>query len=209
MAQIHSHREFISGTTGWTVEDWYDLDREGKLPEGRFEIVDGVLTAMAPQGFEGVDPLTNLRDLVWQQLTEKRQKGKFHHEVDVLLRSDRVPRPDMIYLTAEQRKRQKELQRGRNLPPGRYHPIYVTPSLVVESLSLDNEQHDRITKRKWYADAGVSHYWLLTQYERSLVCLVLKGKKYITESAGVNDDTVISSVFGGVTIPLAQVWDDL
>src|SRR5665213_1935397 len=98
MTQLHSHRPFEPGTTGWTVDDWYELDSQGLLPDGRYEIVDGVLTKMAPQGFEGIDPQSNLRRVLERQLDAVGQQGRFYHEVDVLLRRNRVARPDMIYL---------------------------------------------------------------------------------------------------------------
>ena len=203
-----SHRGIEPGTTGWTVYDWYDLDSQGLLPDGRFELVDGVLTTMAAQGFEGIDPQSQLRRILERHLDALKQKGTFYHEVDVLLRIDRIPRPDMIYLTAEQRSRQLELQRERKRPKGRYHPIYVTPDLIVESVSVGTERHDRVTKRRWYAAAGIPYYWILTAHERSLVCLKLEGRRYVEESTTTDNGIARSSAFGGISIPLADVWDE-
>jgi Uma2 family endonuclease len=208
MTQVHSHRLFEAGTTGWTVDDWYELDSQGLLPEGRYEIVDGVLTEMAPQGFEGIDPQSNLRRVLERQLDAVGQQGRFYHEVDVLLRRNRVARPDMIYLTRDQRQQQKKLQEQRKKPKGRYHPVYVIPLLIVESVSLGREKHDLVTKRKWYADARVPHYWLLTAHKRSFVCLTLQGDHYVEESSGVKAEVLHSQAFGGVSIPLSEVWDD-
>jgi Uma2 family endonuclease len=206
MTLATSHRVFEPGTTGWTVEDWYDLDSQRLLPEGRFELVDGVLTMMAAQGLEGVDPLSELRDLLKSHLIATNQKGIFHHEVDLLLRRDRIARPDMIYLTAEQRGRQQQLQRERQRPRGRYHPVYVMPDLLVESVSVGTERHDRVTKRRWYAAAGIPHHWILTAHERSLVCLLLQGKRYVEEATGIDNEMIHSSIFGGVSIRLADIW---
>lgn len=208
MTLATSHRVFEPGTTGWTVQDWFDLDSEGLLPEGRFELVDGVLTKMVPQGFEGIDPLTHLRRLIERQLDDSGVHGDFYHEVDVLLRQERIARPDMFFLTAEQQRRQKKLQRERKRPRGRYHPVYVTPDLIVESVSVGTERHDRVTKRRWYAAGRIPHYWILTAHERSLVCLVLEGKRYMTEAAATDSETIRSSAFGGISIPLVKVWGE-
>ena len=210
MSQATSHRTFEPGTAGWTVDDLYDPDILWQWSEGRYEIVEGVLTMMAPQGFEGVDPLTNLQKIVERHFEATGHPGTFYREVDLLLRRNRIPRPDSIFLTRAQRQEQLRLQRQRPLPPGRrYHPVYVMPPLAIESVSVGHEKHDRVVKRKWYAEAGIQQYWILTAHERSLVCLVLKGKEYVVESSGEGDDAVASSIFGGVTIPLAQVWDDV
>jgi Uma2 family endonuclease len=209
MTQATSHRLFEPGTTGWTIDDLSDPEIQWQWSEGRYEIVEGVLTKMAPQGFDGIDPLSNLRRLLERHLDAVGLAGTFYHEVDVLLRTDRTSRPDMVFLTAEQRRTQKRLQRRKKLPPGKYHPIYKPPMFVVESVSRGHERHDRVTKRQWYADAGIPHYWLLTEFERSLVCLVLQDGRYVEEASGENDDVIASSIFAGVNISLAQVWDDV
>lgn len=206
MAQAATQRAFDPGTTGWTAEDLDDPTILWRWSEGRFELVDGVLTTMAPQGFEGVEPLDNLRRIIERHLNQTAQAGNFYREVDLLLRRGRIARPDMLFLTQEQRQRQKELQTQRKPGRGKYHPLYEMPNLVVESVSPGHEDHDRVTKFDWYADAGIPRYWLLTGFERSLVCYVLNGDRYIEEAAGTNEQTVAVQAFGGVSISLGLVW---
>jgi Uma2 family endonuclease len=209
MTPAISHRVFEPGTTGWTVDDLSDPEIQLQWSEGRFELVDGVLTKMAPQGFEGVEPLDNLRRYIERHLDATIQGGNFYREVDLLLRRGRIARPDMLFLTREQLRRQRKLQKARKLKPGKYHPIYVTPYLVVESVSLLHEDHDRVTKLEWYAAAGIPFYWLLTGFDRSLICYELDGDRYVLESAGTDEEIVKTRAFGGVSIPLSKVWDDV
>ena len=215
MPQALAGRRFEPGTTGWTVDHLYDPFIQSHWSQGRYELVDGVLAMMAPQGFRGVRPLTRLRELLAAHLRRTGQTASFYHEVDLLLRAGRIARPDMIVLTPEQERRQEEVERERGLVAADdYCPIFVPPLLVVESLSPSHEAHDRRTKRDWYAEAGVPHYWLLTAHERSLVCLKLgddvgeagASPTYVEESAGTEGETIQSSAFGGVTIHLADVW---
>jgi Uma2 family endonuclease len=206
MTHAITHRQFEPGTTGWMVEDLQDPDIQWLWSEGRYELVDGVLTKMAPQGFEGIDPLLCLRRLLEDHLRAIGQDGYFYNEVDILLRPSRIARPDMVLLTPEQRQQQKSLGRERGHGDFGYHPIYLTPPLIVESLRVGHEYHDRVTKREWYAEANISKYWLLDAKERSLVCLVLKGDGYIEEASGRDNDVIRASVFGGVAIPLAELW---
>ena len=205
-APVTSHRPFEPGTTGWSVEDLYDPEILSLWSRGRYEIVDGVLTKMPPQGFQGVDPLASLRDLLMDHLRRTGRKGRFYNEVDVLLRNGRIARPDMLFLSEQQRRQQRKLARDRGLTDADYRPVYVAPRLVVESICVGHEAHDRETKLEWYADAGVPHYWLLTAHERSLACLALKRGEYVEEDAGRDSDTIRSAIFGGVSIPLAKLW---
>lgn len=48
-----SSRPFEPGTTGWTVHDLDDPEIERQWFEGRYEIVEGVLTKMPPAYFTG------------------------------------------------------------------------------------------------------------------------------------------------------------
>jgi hypothetical protein len=57
MTQAIAHRVFEPGTTGWSVDDLYDPEIQLQWSEGRFELVDGVLTKTPHPGFEGVEPL--------------------------------------------------------------------------------------------------------------------------------------------------------
>ena len=207
MTQTIPQRKFEPGTTGWTVDDLSDPDVQWLWSEGRYELVEGVLTTMAPQGYQGISPLSHLRRLLERHLDATAQGGVFHNEVDLLLRPRRLARPDMIFLTDEQGRRQGQVARERGLAPDDYRPVLVVPLLVVESVSPGHEAHDRVTKREWYAEAGVPHYWLLTSHERSLMCLALDADgRYVEESAGRDGDTVRSAALGGVTIPLAGLW---
>ena len=96
---------------------------------------------MAPQGFETVDPLEKLRRFLERHLDAAGQTGEFYREVDLLLNDDRVARPDLQFLTERQQREQRRISRERGLPEKQYHPVYVTPLLVIESLSVGHERH--------------------------------------------------------------------
>ena len=202
-----ANRRFVAGSFGWTVDD---LTEDAALADrfcgGRMELVEGVLAQLPPAGAQGVSPLSNLRDVVYDHLKATGQWAKFHHEADVLLRPRRIPRPDMIALTAEQTARQTEIALIKGLDLDQYRPFYVVPILIVESLSKGTEDHDRVTKRRWYRLAGVPHYWLLSAGEQSLECLMLDAGRYRRAAFGRGAETIRAPIFGGVEIPLAKVW---
>ncbi len=193
------------GTTGWTIEDFADRAIDWPVDGDEFELVDGVLRVMAPFGIRSGEPANGLRDLLVRQI----HNGRFYQEVDLLLRDpDRTARPDLFYMTSAQRVRQKEIEAERGIGKNDYRPVFVPPALVVESISIGHERHDRVTKRRYYAEARVAHYWLLDPADESLECLVLDGDDYRTEAHGRRSDVVKSAALGGIEIPLDQIWPE-
>jgi Uma2 family endonuclease len=206
MTQGTTYRAFEAGTTGWTVDALSDPEIQWHWSQGRYELVEGVLTKMAPQGIQGVRPLDRLRRLIERHLDATGQGGEFYTEADLLLRPSRVPRPDLVFLTPGQLAAQELCENERDLSDDDYRPLYVMPHLVVESVSAGHEIHDRVTKREWYLDAKVPHYWLLTAGDRSLKCLSVQNDAYVEIAAGHNDDVIPVTAFDGLAIPLAELW---
>jgi Uma2 family endonuclease len=206
MTQAVLQRAFEPGTTGWTVDDLADPEILDRWSEGRYELVEGVLAKMPPQGFDGIYPLSRLRRQIEDYLTAIGQAGEFHNESDLLLDIARIARPDMVFLTEQQFHDQKRISEERGRVVGMYNPIYVMPALVVESLSRGHERHDRLTKRSWYAEARIPHYWLLSAPDRSLVCLVLDGREYVEKVSGRDSDVITTPTFPGLKIELAKLW---
>jgi len=161
---------------------------------------------MAPQGLHTVGPLGRLRRLIERHLDAKAQGGEMITEVDVELRNNRIVRPDMMFLTADQLRRQQTLEDERGITAEDYCPILVTPTLIVESVSLTHEDHDWITKRAWYAEAEIPHYWLLTAHERRLDCLELKGGQYIQTVTGRDEQVLSPPLFSVLEIELGSLW---
>ena len=130
MTVVKSSREFEVGTSGWTIDDLSDPEIGFRWSEGRYEIVEGVLHRTAPQGFEGVAPQSMLRRQVERHLDAIGHGGEFYAEPDLLLRVRRVPRPDMVFLTPEQLRQQKQVERERGVLPGKYRPLFIMPHWV-------------------------------------------------------------------------------
>ena len=88
----------------------------------------------------------------------------------------------------------------------RFGRIVVPPTLVVESVSRGHELHDRETKRGWYAQAGVPHYWILDGFGRTLECLLLDGREYRVDVAGRDAEELRPSLFPRLVIRLGELW---
>lgn len=207
MTTAAAHREFIPGTTGWSVEDLDDPAIEALWSAGRYEIVEGVLTIMPPAYYDGGLALKRLIRIV-EQYTEQVGLGDgFATEVDLILGAQRLPVVDAAFLTPDDRERQRQAHAASGRKPQlTYGRILVAPTLIIESISEGHESHDRETKRRWYAEAGVPNYWLLDANARSLECLVLDGPDYRLDASGKADAQIRPSLFHGLVIPLSKLW---
>jgi len=204
-----ARRKFAVGTTGWTADDLDDPEIEREWQRGAYEIVEGVLTQMPAAYHDGTLPLGRLRRMIERHLDRGSLPGEFTHEDDFIVGRRRVARVDMMFMTPEDHRRQIEAHRRRGrLPRLRFGRILVPPTLIVEALSLGHEEHDQETKRQWYGEFGVPNYWLLNPYARSLECLVLDRGSYRVDQHGRDRDEVRPSLFGGLVLPLAELWWD-
>src|SRR5437016_3140051 len=116
-----------------------------------------------------------------------------------------MPRPDAMLMTMEDLRKQRAL-RARRRRGVRYGRVRVPPTLVIESVSIDHEAYDEVTKRGWYAEANIPNYWLLNAYRQSLQCLVLDGPDYRVDQTGRGKAKLRPSAFPGLVIPLADLW---
>lgn len=201
-----ARRRFRVGTTGWTAADLDDPRVEAEWVKGRYEIVEGVLARIPPAYYDPSRSLKRLIRLVDAAIAVTDPDGDVVTEVDLIVGELRVAVVDGIYLSPEDRAAQKRLNAGhRGFTYGR---IVVPPTLVIESLSRGHEAHDRKTKRHWYAEMKVPHYWLLSAHERALECLVLEGDDYRLAASGRESDEVRPSLFPSLVIPLSKLWAD-
>ena len=201
-------RLFKPGTTGWTAADLDDPDIERLWLRGRYEIVEGVLTTMPAAYYAGGESLTELIYLIKEHGKRLGEKRSFSVEVDIVISERRVARSDAAMLLPDALKRQRAAARLAGRRDVRRTPIYVPPTLVIESLSPGHEAHDLETKRLWYAEFGVPHYWLLNAFTRELLCLRLETGAYVQDAHGSVDQTISPALFPGLNIDLKDLWGD-
>ena len=204
-------RRFTAGTTGWTASDLDDPRIEALWEKGHYEIVEGVLTRMPPAYYDSSIALGRLIETLLPALRLNDPKAIIPTEVDLIVGELRVPKVDALYLSPEQRDRQKQLNalHGRGTRARlKYGRILVPPTLAIESISRGHETHDRLTKRKWYAEMRVPNYWLLNSFEQSLECLVLEADDYRVDASGRGEQEVRPSFLPSLVIPLGKLWED-
>jgi Uma2 family endonuclease len=92
--------------------------------------------------------------------------------------------PDLVFVAAAHLDRMGEL--------------YVsTPDLVVEVISPDDPQRDRVVKRREYAQAGIPEYWLIDPEAATVEVHLLQGQSYkLTRTLKVGDELTSAQVPG-------------
>lgn len=199
-------RTFEPGTTGWTSADLDDPRIEHEWLQGRYEIVEGVLTKMPPAYFAGGNAVFNLIHRVKSFLESSGSSGRFSVEVDIIINEARVVQADAAFLTADDERWQMEASYRLGRADPRRTRILIPSTLLIESVSPGHEMHDERTKRRWYAEFGVRNYWILDGFKHSLECHVLDSGGYRMDVSGAEADVLKPSLFPELMIRLGELW---
>jgi Uma2 family endonuclease len=204
---VTSAKPFRVGTTGWTIRDLMDPRIEPLWQNGAYEVIEGVLATMPPAFFHASACLDRLVDRAKASFGHDPSVGQFAPEVDIAVNEDRVVRADSVFATPGDLDRQAKAVAERPwIEDPKRCPFFIPPTLVIESVSPGHERHDRVTKRRWYAEAGVPNYWILDPLGKSLECLVLEGGEYAVDQAGTADDELRPRLFPGLILRLRELW---
>jgi Uma2 family endonuclease len=83
----------------------------------------------------------------------------------------------------------------------------LAPDWVCEVLSPSTEQVDRADKLALYAEAGVSHAWLISPSARTLEVLALDGATFRILRTWKNDEKVRTAPFDAFELELGALWE--
>jgi prevent-host-death family protein len=90
---------------------------------------------------------------------------------------------------------------------GKYEGI---PTLVVEVLSPSNKGKDMAIKLNLYMKSGVSEYWVVNPENKSILQYSFSPERNIESLKSLKvEDTIESSVFPELKIPLADIFADI
>jgi Uma2 family endonuclease len=92
--------------------------------------------------------------------------------------------------------------------PGEPEQNYFTssPDWVCEILSGSTEKRDRTLKKRIYADAGISHMWLIDPRLQVLETFRLDEGEWKTAGAWNSADEVRAAPFDAISFSLADLW---
>ena len=182
------------------IEEYAALD-PSDLPQGRYELVDGVIVEMGAESLQNIDIASFLFSVLLQFVPYILIHRGTEIQIDSLALTSR--QPDLMVLTMETRsamQRDKRALITLNMP---------APALVVEVVSpgsdtSDNYQRDYIRKRQEYATRGILEYWLIDPFRAVVIVLRLEDSAYkATEFRGT--EQIISPTFPDLQLTAEQI----
>ncbi len=178
-------------TIKFTYEDYKNLpESETK----RYELIEGELIMVPSPTFEHQDISANL-EFALAKFVREHQLGKvLDAPLDVVLDDENVVQPDIIFIS----KARSQIIRKE--------AIHGAPDLVIEILSPSTGERDRTVKKKLYARAGVTEYWLVDPEHQTIEVLTLKETGFERVALYHRDETLTSPVLPGLHIPLSDVF---
>jgi Uma2 family endonuclease len=171
-----------------TVEDFM------KLPEGvRAELIEGEIF-MSPSPKEKHQRAAVNLTRILSTFVQKDSLGRLYAApFDVHLPSGDIVEPDLIFVSTGNQSIIQDWIRG-------------VPDLLVEIISPDSPERDRIVKRHLYQENGVKEYWLVDIDQDSIEVLKLSGKAYTPHGYFEAGDALTSAVIPGLSLPVRQVF---
>ena len=177
--------------TRLTFEQFRQLPEDGR----RYELVHGEVHVTPAPTTRHQATLQNLSGPLWPHVINNHLGEIYTAPLDVRLGEDTALQPDLIFIS---NANASIIQEGW---------IAGSPDLVVEILSPSTVAHDRATKLRIYAEAGVREVWFIDPKAKTVEVFKLQHKKYLVEATLSGDDVLVSSLFPGWQVSLRALFD--
>jgi Uma2 family endonuclease len=180
-----------------TIADWL-----AQPEDGRAELIDGELIEKASPTFEhGMaqgQTVGVLGGLFGRKPGGSGRPGGWWlaPEVDILL-DGRGYRPDIA-----------GWRRDRAVERPSERPVTLRPDWICEVLSDSNRKIDTLTKLRRYHQAGVPHYWILDQTERTLTVYRHTSDGYLVALRASAEERVRAEPFDAVELHVGVLLGD-
>ena len=172
-----------------TVEDYL------KLPEGTLaELIEGEILMSPSPKLLHQRIVSNIYAALRLWVKPKGLGLAIVSPLDVHLPSGDVVQPDVIFVSQANSGILKDWVRG-------------APDLLVEVLSPDRPERDRIIKRALYERNGVQEYWIVDGEARAVEILKLERDRYEPHGYFQEGDTLASEVVPGLSLPVRQIFE--
>ena len=184
-----------------TIEQYAALD-PSDLPEGNYELVDGVIVEMGAESDQNLEIVALLFTVLPQFIPYYLLRKGTEINVPGRLTSRY---PDLMVLTEDTRaamKRDKRSLVALDMP---------TPALVIEVVSpgkpgSDNYDRDYVEKPKEYAARGIPEFWQVDPNPDRAVVIVLTLKKGAYQSKEFRgSEKVVSPTFPDLKLTAEQI----
>ena len=103
--------------------------------------------------------------------------------------------PDLVFMAAEHADRLGE-------------QFWQGADLVMEIVSPNDPERDKVTKRREYAQAGIPEYWIVDPTEASITVLALQGQEYALHGEFVAAETALSVLLEGFKVDVGDLFSE-
>lgn len=165
-----------------------------KLPEGaRAELIEGEIF-MSPSPRERHQAaVLNLLVALRRFLDEKRCGRIYAAPLDVHLPSGDIVQPDVLVVLPENQGIIQDWIRG-------------VPDLLVEVISPESPERDRIVKRHLYEANGVREYWIVDPAAKTVEVFGLSSGSLVPTGFFEIQDVIRSPLLAGLALPAGDVF---
>jgi Uma2 family endonuclease len=183
--------------TGRTIAEWLAQPEEARL-----ELIDGVFVEKAAPSFDhGRAQL--LLGASLKPPFDRKPGGPggpggwwIGSEIDVLLNGQGC-RPDLA-----------GWRRERLPVPPRERPVMARPDWICEIVSESNRSIDTVKKLRRYHQAGVPHYWILDQLDRTLSVYRHEPDGYLVAVRAEAGEKVRAEPFDAIELAVSHLLGD-
>ena len=183
-------REAAPRQGAWTEADYLWLTDHA---EGRVEFTDGYIELLPPVTVTHQVILAFLYE-AFAAWVDTRGGLVLLPGVRLRARESKFRAPDLVFL------RDRHDARNRNR-------FWLGADLVLEVVSPDGEERDRVEKRADYAEGGISEYWIVDPPEETLTVLTLDGEGYVEHGVFGGGETATSVLLPGFEVSVTSVFD--
>lgn len=103
--------------------------------------------------------------------------------------------PDLVFMAAEHADRLGE-------------QFWQGADLVMEIVSPDDPERDKVIKRREYAQAGIPEYWIVDPTNSSITVLTLRGQEYTVHGEFVATGEASSVLLKGFNVDVGDVFSE-
>ncbi|MBI2486617.1 MAG: Uma2 family endonuclease [Deltaproteobacteria bacterium] len=172
-----------------TYKDYASLE-----DDKRYELIEGELYMVPSPGFYHQSVLINLLNFLINFVKKKQLGIVLCAPMDVVLTENDVVQPDILFISNENRGIITETN------------IKGASDLVVEILSPNTLERDKIVKKAIYEKHGVKEYWIVDPTGKLVEVLTLKEEGFEFFGTYFLDDELTSPLLKKLKIPLKEIF---
>ncbi|MDO9533899.1 MAG: type II toxin-antitoxin system prevent-host-death family antitoxin [Bacillota bacterium] len=198
---VHEESGRYRSTKRVSYDEYMDLVNSS---DQRYELIDGEIYLLASPRF---NHQVVVNEIAWHFNNYFRGKPcrSLTAPLDVRLfgfatkfeEDPNVVQPDVIVICDEDKVNEDSKYEG-------------IPTLVVEILSPTTKGKDMVTKLNLYMKSGVSEYWIVNLESKSIIQYSFSQERDIGDLQTFGEgDTIKSTVFEGLEIPLSSVFSEI